>query len=1765
MASRLNPFDALDEVQTSYRDYVETFQNVDDDTIEAWIDERINTGKVLWKEPFVQLNERFQTGRSLNEFVNEGSLHPGVLDVFDDESGEPIEPYKHQSEAIESIREGNTIVSTGTGSGKSFAFGIPIVSHCLDTLDQGEDGIKAVIVYPMNALANSQYEAFAERLDGSGLKLGLYTGDTPTDPDSEAEFLNQFGRDEPYDCEVVSREELRDDPPDILMTNYVMLDYILTRHQDKELFPPEHDGALEFLVLDETHTYTGHQGADVAALIRRLREHTGAGEGLTCIGTSATVQSEEGLDADEEIAEFSERIFGSPVDPERVIGESHFTLGLTGDANLPERVEVTEEDIQRFDGSADEATKLAERITERSLRKEETKSAKALGEVLLDHPTVAFLDEQLSTRSQQIQPSGEAAEQAEESLVEEYRERYRPGATADEARRELQAALLAGTVGTTEVQGDYQPIFVPKLHSFFSQGSGLVACLTQETLEDDDPHLSDAGDLQCRHCARKYDRSIKAFPLSFCRACGQEYYTIVRDEHGHLAPREVSDLSVEDDETAGYVMRGEWDREEVPLPADWFNDDDVLRDTWVDAVPEPATYCPQHNRLTDGHLESGQLQCGCFATQGIQVMWTEAEFLFCGNCGVSHTRMGRAMELSKMFKFGTVGRSTATDVLIGSTMQELPDRQQKTIAFSDNRQDTALQAAHINNLYQRVKFRRALYGALKENGRVSLADIGNRTFDILESNETLPDGLQTTRFGVPDDEKARYSRYLQFHTLLELRKSQQRGQQSLEDVGLIDVEYENLEDLAAIDEVWEDIPELADADPAVRHEYCKAFLDLFRRTAALNHDIFTNFGDFRRDVINNLDDDTQFHKQQFFRFPEGFSDTADTSGTEQIHRFTDWRSRHVKWTTRALDVDSDRAAKVIEGVRDLLSDPNELPLLIEAPIYRGRKAYMLNSGLVKLVPHDPSDVSVCPKCKTVVTRDRLEMCLNSSCGNVTPEQTDLRDSYFHELYTLSFEDAVDIFAAEHSGQIEGELRKELETQFREEGGNLNTIVCTPTMELGIDIGDLSNVFMRNVPPNPSNYAQRSGRAGRQNQPSLVTTFCGSGFGRASHDQYFYQRPERIIAGEISPPTFLLNNQDLLEAHINALVLEVIDFKLQGKIKQILDIKATENSYELYGSYRDDLESAVASNRDEIIQAVKQAFSRERQQTEYTDWFTNEYIEERVDGFVDEFDEAFDPWRIEYSRLTRELRRLNKKLGAEGGEYLERQERDAIERRLENMRDGGKRFYSYQYLRSQGFLPNYGFPRSNCTLGFTTLEDDIQRDEAQAIREFAPGNHVYYRGERHGVKYARPKTRDAEPVTRHKIVCPACETILMGDDAQEAAGCPACGETFDGVHTNPNAMELPDQRARPEENITSDDEERQREGYDIEQYYERRSVTEYELAGDGVSGHVTYESNARIVTVNSGIRGRDDDELQGFALCTECNRWLTSYNQIENHVDDGCYANADADAIREGIELYTEGGHDTVTVTTPLPGQVDDNRSESFFHTLKEALYQGILVEFDLDEQELSTFIKPAPGDHGDLTIVIHETSEGGAGALHDLTDPTKNRFARAVREALDVLHANDPDGCERACYECLMSYYNQREHPLFDRELVMPWLRGTQSLTLNPIDRTYDEERYQDLRSACESNLERDVLEQVREEGYPLPDEAQKTIYDGEEPVVEADFFYESAGRPQPIVVFVDGPDHQKEHVQADDEEKRQRLLQMNYRYLSVSSPNEVPDLWGQI
>ena len=199
----MNPFDVLRQVQNDYHDYVQTFQQFLNPEIKDWVLEKIESGVLLWKPPYVQLARPFQPGERLETLVERNQLHPGVLPILrsdvENPASTPIRPYEHQTAAAIKIQQNqNVIVATGTGSGKSFAFGIPIISEILRRRAEGVRGIQAIFIYPMNALANSQYDEFARRLHGSGLRLGLYTGDTATSP---AEALQRYreasGRQQP--------------------------------------------------------------------------------------------------------------------------------------------------------------------------------------------------------------------------------------------------------------------------------------------------------------------------------------------------------------------------------------------------------------------------------------------------------------------------------------------------------------------------------------------------------------------------------------------------------------------------------------------------------------------------------------------------------------------------------------------------------------------------------------------------------------------------------------------------------------------------------------------------------------------------------------------------------------------------------------------------------------------------------------------------------------------------------------------------------------------------------------------------------------------------------------------------------------------------------------------------------------------------------------------------------------------------------------------------------------------------------------------------------------------------------------------------------------------------------------------------------------------------------------------------------------------------------------------------------------------------------
>ncbi|HUM69129.1 MAG TPA: DEAD/DEAH box helicase, partial [Chloroflexota bacterium] len=300
----MDVFNLRRQLIDDYSSYISSFIKIQDERIANYVASELEAG-TLWPDPLIQLNPTFEPGAWVDDLVNQGTVHPLCRDIFRlksaDGRNDPLRLHKHQTDAIAAAQSGdNYVLTTGTGSGKSLAYIIPIVDH---VLKRGSGrGIQAIVIYPMNALANSQFnelEKFLMRgFDKPPVTFRRYTGQ-----ESEEE-----------------RQEIIAHPPDIILTNYVMLELIMTRPFERELVRAA--TGLQFLVLDELHTYRGRQGADVAMLVRRVRNNC-TNPHMQVVGTSATL-AEGGTFAEQQqkIATVANQLFGAPVKPERIIGET---------------------------------------------------------------------------------------------------------------------------------------------------------------------------------------------------------------------------------------------------------------------------------------------------------------------------------------------------------------------------------------------------------------------------------------------------------------------------------------------------------------------------------------------------------------------------------------------------------------------------------------------------------------------------------------------------------------------------------------------------------------------------------------------------------------------------------------------------------------------------------------------------------------------------------------------------------------------------------------------------------------------------------------------------------------------------------------------------------------------------------------------------------------------------------------------------------------------------------------------------------------------------------------------------------------------------------------------------------------------------------------------------------------------------------------------------------------------------------------------------
>ncbi|MHB9130416.1 MAG: DEAD/DEAH box helicase [Armatimonadota bacterium] len=1729
----MDVFGLRDQLITDYSAYVESFINIRDARIRGQVEDEMQKG-LLWPDPLLQLNPSFEPGLWIDDLVSQNVLHPECSGIFRIKpKGEPsrgLRLHKHQADAIEAAQSGESyILTTGTGSGKSLAYIIPIVNHILRR-GSGK-GIQAIVVYPMNALANSQFNELEKFLCH-----GYPQGQPPVT------FRSYTGQNE-----RIEREEIIASPPDILLTNYVMLELLLTRPFEKHII----DAAkgLQFLVLDELHTYRGRQGADVALLVRRVRDVC-KNSNLQCVGTSATL-AEGGTfsEQQEAIATVAGKLFGTMVKSKRVIGET-----------LRRATPALDNDDQVF------RTALTARVQQPEAMP--TDFANFVTDPLASwiESTFGLMHEPQTGRLCRAIPQSITGEHGAAQTLSDA-----TGIPVEQCVKAIQHALLAG-YHVINPETNF-PVFAFRLHQFISRGDTVYASPEVEGQR----YITLQGQ---QYVPGDEDRNRVLLPVAFCRACGQEYYVVRKTtdaKSGEMVylRRDLTDRNAEGDEECGFLYRNSED----PWPADTEEQLGRVPEDWLESKDGARQIKRDAKKKLPVEVTVNALGQEC--SHGNMFWYLKSPFPFCLHCGVSYNSR-TSSDFGKLSSLSSEGRSTATTILSLACYRSLRDdqtlekRARKLLSFTDNRQDASLQAGHFNDFVQVGLLRGALYHAVASAGSIGLThdELPVQVFKSLNLPRVLyaldPDVKYTHQ--IAETDKAMRD-VLGYQVYQDLRRGWRITSPNLEQCGLLEIQYASLDEVCENDDEWVGAHSaLANTTTTQRCAVVRVLLDFLRRELAINADYLDVLYQERiqqrssQQLIEPWAIDLQeIMTRSVIAYPRSARKGRDSGlFVSSRGRFGSYLRRPETLTPHdKLTLDDTQHI-----IADLFVILTRAGLLVEAQEARNEDevpGYQLRASSLIWYAGDGTKPFI----------DPLNIPRQSSEGGKA-------NSFFVDFYQHVAGQLQGIEAREHTAQVPYDERQDREDRFRE--GDLAVLFCSPTMELGVDIAQLNAVNMRNIPPTPANYAQRSGRAGRSGQPALVFAYCTTG---SPHDQYFFKRPERMVSGSVTPPRIDLANEDLVRAHVHAVWLAETGLSLGTSLKDILSIEGENPTLEVLPSVQQSIANPAAKTR--AAHRMRAIFTTMADELTQADWFTPDWLTETLNAVESRFDEACERWRGLY-RAAITQRDLQHKIEGDNSRSAEdRAQAKRLRAEAEAQRDlllsidniAQSDFYSYRYFASEGFLPGYNFPRlplSAYIPGRQKKKNDrkeyLSRPRFVAISEFGPRSIIYHEGSQYVInKVILPVGEDV--LTTSVKLCPMCGYLHpINGGAPGLDRCEFCHAELDLPMTR--MFRLQNVATRRRDRITSDEEERQRMGYEIKtsiRFSEHGSTSGRKvgsiLSPDGEEiFRLTYGQAATIWRINLGWRRRTNKELNGFLLDVERGIWAKS-DQENDPVDDPMTPR------QERVIPFVEDRRNCLLIQPVSAFSADPQEHKRIMASLQPALKTAVQAMYQLEDDELAT--EPMPTSDDRRMFVLYEAAEGGAGVLRQLLDD-RAAMARVAQEALRICHFDPETGadllkaprakeeCVAACYDCLMSYTNQPDHELLDRKLIKDILLQLAGSTMkaSPVSASRAEHLAQ-LKSLCDSDLERKWLDLLEKYNLRLPDTAQAYLEAGN---TKPDFLY----RDEYVAVYIDGPIHDQPDVQAEDKAINERLFESGYRVIRFHYQadweailRESPDVFGNL
>lgn len=1626
--SLIHPISAVENVLDEYQDHLRTEFRARDPRLQAALAAAMERPHFLAQEPFYQAHRPFRAGEPWSALGLDARLARAVEKTTGSKTA-----YFHQSEAISHLRGrpgGPLVVTTGTGSGKTESFLLPVLQNAIeDAVAFQGSGLTALLVYPMNALANDQERRIGEFLAASG-----YEG------------VVQVAR---YDrrTDEAERDKLRRAPPHLLLTNYMMLEYLLVRPADREALFANH--RCRFLVLDEVHTYRGSLGTNIALLLRRLRAHLERARQdwaldkdpaqrrppLTVVATSATIKSvteDPALTPDElhrlrdrAVQDFVGQLTGTEPAAIRVIGEEFADQPAPREASWPAEPVAIDPPNPRNPAAVKKALAALAGQPEGAPLEQSARHAAilwTLGEMLRNKPR------SLTGIARAVSESVPARKDANPQAV----------------LREVRAALHVGAT-----LGDTPGALRLRTHRFIRGGWKFHRCLDPEC-----GHLFAKGEAECDACG------CRTAPLLLCRACGADALHMCGPEDpedGSLEPMGARRGEGE--------ARQEWILYTTPDVSDDDDDDDAPTNL---RAPSRATKQMKKRPVLHGSYDPAALHFakdeGVYPLR-VTLAPARSKCLVCGTNAAPGTVLTPV----------TLGTSAAVRVLTEGLVEDLADQhrgvaghdgKERVLIFADSRQDAAHQARFVNYAGRFDRMRRRVVHLLSQEKRpVPLPEVLTRLlkwgFDHRD-NPCFENVRHRTVDYVPEPLRLRALAWEEAPLLDDLAVSA-NFRATLVNLGLVGVRYNKLEQAATDAEGKKVAAHLGISTGQLVH-LGRCLLDDMRAQAALSRSLLKvhprnpHAGDEIRGAA--------WERRRVS--PAGFPCNAKHFPLPALDRSEVAEGIEIRNTwRRAKTGKPPRLQAKFERLLARMGDPtrkwewDDMRVTLEWLQGSGLLAAAELAGLSKhstLLQVEADAVSLelveagqhrrCSICNVrLAWAERGAPC--PACHGVLelwPVEEVEANRYVRRTRSGTLQPLI---AEEHTAQITSERRSQIEDDFnaKYQESPLNVLSCSPTLEMGIDIAGLDSVILRNVPPRPDNYAQRGGRAGRHKRIGIVLGYARN----TPHDQYFFDKPEEMIAGQVAAPPINLSNRDIVLRHLTAIAFGASDPGLAGRMEEYIDIHGalkTEPIAALKAGLSAQIghaaDLALAAWGPELLTGVGLA--------------DRDALVEALQRQIRKVDDLFE--RVAYQIIALQQGLTEWFQHDTGSDRASMQKRELVRRLLgippkkddSRRRDADDRGSGHPMRRFAefGLLPGYEFPSEPATVRL--LGDQNEDEPISVVRRFGlvqyqPEAPVHARGHRWrvcGLDMSSPwNPRDAEPWWYRK--CGACDLAF---DARARPNCPRCGSS------DVSGKELP--------------------GYEFGGFLAVRDDTpvleeedRFSLANrvrclpqwDGREAHraklptgwlLTLRREETVRWLNEGPPPKTNDHwklhdgARGFDLCPSCGRLLQvppppvpedskqrgRSKPRKPPKDDGRNhqeACSRQNVTTNPIALTTSVPASTLRIHVELPLDFSQESYKRWGLSLGFALRTGMRHLYMLDgpeiEFELESMWEIDQGgrrwQRGALTFI--DPAVGGSGFL----DAAARDLQHIARRALEHL---DHDGCDTACYRCLKSYQNQRFH-----------------------------------------------------------------------------------------------------------------------------------------